>query len=138
MLRLLAWQRWLLAFLAFKYKAHHIVTGFAINTFASAVTVFLLQTFFGSSGSYQPGNVVTIPTVTIPLIDRTPIGPLLSGHSLIVWLALLVVILSSIVLYRTPYGAHVIAVGENGAAAQSVGINNLKIKYSAFVNCGVL
>ena len=128
----------LLAFLAFKYKAHHIVTGFAINTFASAVTVFLLQTFFGSSGSYQPGNVVTIPTVTIPLIDRTPIGPLLSGHSLIVWLALLVVILSSIVLYRTPYGAHVIAVGENGAAAQSVGINNLKIKYSAFVICGVL
>ena len=97
MLRLLAWQRWLLAFLAFKYKAHHIVTGFAINTFASAVTVFLLQTFFGSSGSYQPGNVVTIPTVTILLIDRTPIGPLLSGHSLIVRLALLVVIPSSIV-----------------------------------------
>ena len=31
-----------------------------------------------------------------------------------------------------------IAVGENGAAAQSVGINNLKIKYSAFVICGVL
>lgn len=128
----------MLAFFTFKYKAHHIVTGFAINTFASAITVFMLQTFFGSSGSYQPEGVAMIPVVNIPVIENIPVLSILSGHSLIVWIALLSVILCSLIFYKTPYGAHLIAVGENVQAARSVGINEMKIKYSAFVICGIL
>lgn len=128
----------MLAFFTFKYKAHHIVTGFAINTFASAITVFMLQTFFGSSGSYQPEGVEMIPVVNIPVIENIPILSVVSGHSLIVWIALLSVILCSLIFTKTPYGAHLIAVGENVQAARSVGINDMKIKYSAFVICGVL
>lgn len=128
----------LLAFFTFKYKAHHIVTGFAINTFASAITVFLLQTLFGSSGSYQPAGVKMIPVVNIPIIENIPILSVFSGHSLIVWVAFFCVVFCSIIFYKTPYGAHLIAVGENVQAARSVGINDLKIKYSAFVICGIL
>lgn len=128
----------MLAFFTFKYKAHHIVTGFAINTFASAMTIFLLQTFFGSSGSYQPEGVAMIPVVDIPVIENIPVRSVISGHSLIVWIAFLSVVLCSLVFYKTPYGAHLIAVGENVQAARSVGIDEMKIKYSAFIICGVL
>ena len=128
----------MLAFFTFKYKAHHIVTGFAINTFASAMTIFLLQTFFGSSGSYQPEGVAMIPVVDIPVIENIPVLSVISGHSLIVWIAFLSVVLCSLVFYKTPYGAHLIAVGENVQAARSVGIDEMKIKYSAFIICGVL
>ncbi len=128
----------MLAFFIFKYKAHHIVSGFAINTFASAITVFLLQVFFGSSGSYQPAGVQMIPVVNIPVLENIPVVSLLSGHSFIVWIAFLSVILCSIVFYKTPFGAHLMAVGENVQAARSVGINDLKIKYVAFIICGIL
>lgn len=128
----------MLALFTFKYKAHHIVSGFAINTFASAITVFLLQTFFGSSGSYQPAGVDMIPVVNIPVIENIPVVSVISGHSLIVWISFLCVVLCSLIFYRTPYGAHLIAVGENVQAARSVGINDLKIKYSAFIICGIL
>ncbi|MDE6203233.1 MAG: ABC transporter permease [Lachnospiraceae bacterium] len=128
----------MLAFFTFKYKAHHIVTGFAINTFASAMTIFLLQTFFGSSGSYQPEKVAMIPVVNIPVIENIPVLSVISGHSLIVWMAFFSVVLCSLIFYKTPYGAHLIAVGENVQAARSVGIDEMKIKYSAFVICGIL
>ena len=102
------------------------------------MTIFLLQTFFGSSGSYQPEGVAMIPVVDIPVIENIPVLSVISGHSLIVWIAFLSVVLCSLVFYKTPYGAHLIAVGENVQAARSVGIDEMKIKYSAFIICGVL
>lgn len=127
------------AFLTIKYKAQIIITGFVINTLASAITVFLLQIIHGVTGSYMPKDLCTIPIVNFFSEEsQTILGALINGHSIVFWIALGITVILSLVLYKTPYGTHVIAVGENATAARSVGIKDTLIKYSAFVICAVL
>ncbi len=127
------------AFFVHKYKAHTIIVGFAINTLASALTIFLLQALYGSSGSYIPDTVDPIPTLTLPFLKSVPVlDGLLNGHSVVFWLAILLTIAAHITFKKTPYGMHIIAVGENCQAARSVGINDAAILYSTFVICGAL
>lgn len=131
----------LIAFLmgvfSMKMKVDIIITGFAINIFGSGFTIFLMGTIYGMTGNFSPANLQKIPAVTIPGIKDIPLlGTLLSGHNLMVWVALLSVAFVYFLLYRTPYGTHLRAVGEAPTAAESLGISVTKIKYSALVWSG--
>ena len=127
-----------MGFFHLKMKVDIIITGFAINIFGSGVTIFLMSKFFNATGSYNPGNIDKIPTVNIPFIEDVPIlGKLLSGHNLTVWIALLSVVVCFIMLYRTPYGVHLRAIGESPHAANSLGIPVRRLQYSALAWSGV-
>lgn len=127
-----------MGFFHLKMKVDIIITGFAINIFGSGVTIFLMSKFFDVTGSYNPVNLDKIPTVTIPFIEGVPIlGKLLSGHNLMVWAGLLSVVVCFIMLYRTPYGVHLRAIGESPQAAKSLGIPVHRLQYSALAWSGV-
>jgi len=128
-----------MAFFSLKMKVDIIITGFAVNIFGSGFTIFLMSKIFGVTGNYSPGSSVSrIPTVNIPFIQDVPVlGKLLSGHSLMVWIAFLSVAFCMILIYKTPYGVHLRSVGEAPKAAQSLGIPVKRIQYSALVWSGV-
>jgi simple sugar transport system permease protein len=63
---------------------------------------------------------------------------LLSGHSLLVYFALLTVPLSWFVLYKTRFGLRLRAVGENPAAVDTAGISVIGMRYAAVIICGIL
>lgn len=126
-----------MGFVHLKMDVDIIITGFAVNLIGSAATVFLMARFFGVAGSYNPSDLSKIPNVNIPIIRDVPfLGPLLSGHNLMVWVALASVVFCFIMLYRTPYGVHLRAVGETKETVQSVGINATWLQYSAFMWSG--
>ena len=54
------------------------------------------------------------------------------------WLAIIMVIVMNLFLYKTPLGLKIRAVGENKNAAESVGISSRKIQYIALIISGVL
>jgi len=115
-----------------------IITGFVVNAFGSSMTIFLMGLLFDTVGNYSPENLSKIPTIHIPFIKDIPyIGTLFSGHSLFVWVSLVAVLFVYYLLYRTPYGSHLRAVGESPAAANSLGISVMRIKYSALLWSGV-
>lgn len=115
-----------------------IITGFVVNAFGSSMTIFLMGLLFDTVGNYSPENLSKIPTINIPFIQDIPyIGTLFSGHSLFVWVSLVAVLFVYYLLYRTPYGSHLRAVGESPAAANSLGISVMRIKYSALLWSGV-
>lgn len=115
-----------------------IITGFVVNAFGSSMTIFLMGLLFDTVGNYSPENLSKIPTIHIPFIKDIPyIGTLFSGHSLFVWISLVAVLFVYYLLYRTPYGSHLRAVGESPAAANSLGISVMRIKYSALLWSGV-
>lgn len=115
-----------------------IITGFVVNAFGSSMTIFLMGLLFDTVGNYSPENLSKIPTVYIPFIKDIPyIGTLFSGHSLFVWVSLVAVLFVYYLLYRTAYGSHLRAVGESPAAANSLGISVMRIKYSALLWSGV-
>jgi len=120
----------LYAFTAIRYRADQVVVGIAINLLVIGLTRFFLRLAFHSSanspripgfGGDQPGAGV-MSLVGNPLI---PIGIL--AVALVAWL-----------LYRTPFGLRVRAVGEHPAAATSVGIRVPRIRYSAAALSGGL
>lgn len=79
------------------------------------------------------------PKIDIPILESIPIlGPIFSGHSILTYVAFILVLLVWILLYKTAIGLQIRAVGENSHAADSVGISVLKIQYIALGISGAL
>ena len=81
---------------------------------------------------------VALPTVHIDFLDSIPLlGPLLNDNSIFVYLTWLLVLLTWIFLYRTPYGFWMRAAGEHPQSLETAGINPQRMKLLASVLCGV-
>ncbi|WP_223622889.1 ABC transporter permease [Microbacterium sp. EST19A] len=121
------------------FKADYIVVGIGINLLAIGVTVLLLTVFYGNAG-VTPGDVKSVlPKIGLgPVGDIPVIGPLFDNHTILVWVALLLVPVYWFVLYRTRYGVHLRAVGEDEPAAVAAGIRVFKVKFISIIVSGAL
>lgn len=120
-------------------RANLIVAGLAVNTLALGLISYLLVVFFNARGVYSPGNLAKLPTVDISLLQDVPfLGDILSGHSILVYVSWIIVVLVSLLLYHTRLGIHIRAVGEHLEAAKTAGINVKKVQYITLLLAGVL
>jgi simple sugar transport system permease protein len=103
-----------------RYRADQVVSGTAINILMTGVPAMLSGAFFLSSGA----------TPQIPKGDLMPYTPVV--------LALLLVAATWYVLYRTPIGLRLRAVGENPEAADAAGVSVTGMRYSAVLISGAL
>jgi general nucleoside transport system permease protein len=128
----------LFALFSLRFRANVIVMGIALNTFGDALTIFLTRAVFHVAGSFEDPRIVGFGPINIPLLKDIPIiGQLLSGYTFIVYLTWIVLILTWVFLYRTPWGLHLRAVGENPQAAATLGINVEAIRFGAVMASGV-
>ena len=109
-----------------RYRADQVVVGVAINLLAIGVTRFFLKLFFASS-SNSPRVTGFGGNIKAGGFDN----PLL-------WLGLLVAPVVAFVIYRTPFGLRVRAVGEHPEAAESVGVSVKRVRYLAVAISGIL
>ena len=94
-------------------KGNVIVIGLAINMLVPAVADFVLKKM-NSANIQIPGFNTADMKINIPLIEDIPIlGSLLSGHTLFTYVSFLLIIVMSILMYRTKFGIYVRVVGEN-------------------------
>jgi len=122
-----------------KFKSDEFIIGVALNIFAGGLTIFLLRTMFGVSGSFSDPGIIPLPTIRIPLVEDIPfIGPLLSGNTLLVYVSWLLVPVCWAFIYKTPAGFHLRAAGEYPDALTACGKSPDKMKCLASVLCGVL
>jgi simple sugar transport system permease protein len=130
---------WIFFAVSIGLRADIIVVGIAINLLAGGVTVFLLNHWFGVEGNYQPDTLRTIPAYSIPGLDKLPaLGVIFTNQNLLSYIAVLLVPLAHIVLYKTPLGLHIRSVGENPEAAATVGISVPRTQFIAVMICGAL
>jgi ABC-type uncharacterized transport system permease subunit len=115
------------AFASINLSADQVISGTAINMIAGAITIFLARNMTGS-GNIRISSFVPFD---IPWLSDIPIiGPLLFTKThWTTWLILLIVALSSFVLYRTPFGLRLRACGENPHAAEAAGVNVKRMRY---------
>jgi simple sugar transport system permease protein len=129
----------ILAYFALKLKTDIILAAIALNIFASGGTIFFLAMLTGDKGSSASVNSLLIPNVTIPIIDKIPIlGDILSGHHSITYVAIVLIFVVQYMMYKTPLGLRIRAVGENPDAAESVGISVVKTRFIALMLSGFL
>ncbi len=129
----------IIAYFALKLKSNIIISGIALNLMASGMTVFGLYILTGDKGASTSLNSLTLPSIDIPIIENIPvIGKILSGHHILTYVSLLMVVLVFVMFKYTKLGLRIKAVGETPEAAESVGVNVNKIKYIALTMSGVL
>lgn len=120
----------LLGYFNLVLNSDRTLTGIALNTFASAGTVFALYLLVQDKGTSSSLPSLTIPNIHIPVIKNIPVlGTVLSGHNALTYIAFLSVFLTYIIIFRTPLGLQIRTVGENPNAAASVGINVMKVRF---------
>jgi simple sugar transport system permease protein len=86
-----------------------------------------------------PPSVGSPPDIPIPLLSQIPIvGPVLFDQDLLSYFAFLLLPIGYYVLYRTPLGVRLRAVGEDPRAADAAGIGVYRIRYSATIFGGVM
>lgn len=128
------------------YRGNQIVSGIAINMVAAGLTAQLGQTWFKRGGQTPqlPPDArfmdIVLPDIgisNIPVLGQL-YAKVISGQSLLAYIAILIVPFSAWVLYRTRFGLRLRAVGENPAAVDTAGISVAWLRYRAVICCGIL
>jgi simple sugar transport system permease protein len=109
------------------FRANQVISGTALILIAQGLIDFLNLTIYGAQGT--PASVSRIPS--LPQAWK-----LVGGLSLLVPLAAVLVWGTAYVIFRTPFGLHLRAVGEHPKAADTVGINVFKMRYIAVLISG--
>jgi general nucleoside transport system permease protein len=124
-------------------RADQIVVGTAIIFLAYGITGFLYNDIYGDQGT--PGDLPRIPDVNLDWLGSIPPDDLgrfleesLGDVSVMSLVALGLVFVSYIVLFKTPLCLRIRACGEHPRAADTVGINVYGIRYGSVVLSGVL
>ena len=121
------------AVLSITYKVDQIIGGTVINILAIGVTGFLNRQLFFESGSIFGGQVPhapgVLPRIQIPLLVDIPVIGRIFDQQPIAISAILLVIISHYVIFHTRWGLRTRAVGEHPKAADTVGINVIKMRY---------
>ena len=122
-----------------RFRADQIVSGVAINIFAAGLTVFLVNRLYGISDVGSVPGSDTIPNVTVPLLSSIPfVGKIFFEQNLMVYIALILLVLTQLMLFRTRLGLRIRSVGEHPQAADTAGINVYALRYGAVVTSGIL
>ncbi len=118
-------------------RADQIISGFAINFLALGLTGYLFIDIYGQEGT--PTDIPSIPNVRLSFLDGVPFfGDIFGNLNLMIWIALILIPLSWFVLFKTPLGLRIRAVGEHPRAADTVGIDVYRIRYGAVIASGLL
>ncbi len=128
------------------FRGNQLISGVAINFLAAGITVVIAQNWFRQGGRTPSlSGDARLAQLELPfaaaLSDVPVLGPvygILSGHSILVYLALACVPATWFLLFRTRFGLRLRAVGENPAAVDTAGVSVIGMRYGAVAICGVL
>lgn len=129
------------------FRGNQLISGVAINFLAAGMTVLIAQSWF-KQGGRTPALISggRFENITLPFADALNVIPIIgpfynevvSGHTILVYVALLMVPLTWWVLFRTRFGLRLRAVGEAPEAVDTAGVSVIGMRYSAVIICGVL
>jgi ABC-type uncharacterized transport system permease subunit len=117
-------------------RSDQIVGGTAINFLALGITSYLFFKLYGSQGS--PSDLSTIPDVRLSFLGHGFIGDVFGKLNLMIWVAIALVFVTWIVVFKTPIGLRIRACGEHPRAADTVGIDVYAVRYGAVILSGIL
>ena len=130
------------AVLSVTFKVDQIIGGTVINLLALGVSGFFNRQLFFEKGSIFGGQVPhapgTLPAIHIPLLSDIPVLGRVFEQQPIAISAILLVGISHYVLFYTRWGLRTRAVGEHPRAADTVGINVIRMRYANVIIGGMI
>lgn len=124
------------ALVAINLGGDQIVSGIALNIAVLGLTAYL------SRAIWEGGNVPQVdgfPTLHPPLLSDIPVlGPIVFEQSAFVYIAAVATVVSWWALTRTAWGLHLRSCGEDPRAADSLGIDVIRVRWQTMLICGAL
>ncbi|PRY93324.1 nucleoside ABC transporter membrane protein [Hasllibacter halocynthiae] len=140
------------------FRGDQLISGVAINFLAAGLTVLIAQDWFAQGGRTPSlSGDGRFEPITFPGADELRSGfrqaraddlepsglsalywDVISGHTILVYVAILAVPLTWWILFRTRFGLRLRAVGENPGAVDTAGISVVRLRYAAVLICGLL
>jgi ABC-type uncharacterized transport system permease subunit len=124
-------------------RADQIVSGTAVNFLALGITGYIYNDVYGNDGT--PNDLPAIPDVNIGFLDSIPphaLGNFLDeafgSLNLMIWIALALLPVAYVVMFRTAIGLRIRSVGEHPRAADTVGISVYGVRYASVTLSGML
>ncbi len=122
-----------------KYHSEICAIGMGVNLFAIAISKFLLQAIFKTSGSFSDPGLSVIPRLHFAFLEHVPIlGDLWNDCCLTEWLVLFLVLFLEFLFYKTVWGLRLRAVGKFPDAARTAGIPVDTVRYQAMLISGLI
>ena len=121
-----------LALFYLRLRADIFIAGIAVTFLAYGLTSLLLVGVFGQDGLFQSSAIPNFAPVRLPWL-----GPVLSGHTPLVYLAYALVPAVAWVLSRTRWGLRVRMTGEAEEAAAAAGIATGRLKLQTMLLSGL-
>ncbi|MBN2548753.1 MAG: ABC transporter permease [Anaerolineales bacterium] len=130
------------AVLSVTFKVDQIIGGTVINLLAVGISGFLNRQLFFEKGSIFGGQVPhapgTLPPIRVPILADIPVIGRMFEQQPIAITAVILVVVTHIVLFYTPWGLRTRAVGEHPRAADTVGINVFRMRYANVIIGGMI
>ncbi|MDX1437254.1 MAG: ABC transporter permease [Anaerolineales bacterium] len=115
-------------------QAEQGISGIGIYLFGLGLSALLFEKLVGT-----PQTVSGFPEISIPFLSNIPIiGEVFFSQNLLVYCAYLLVPLAMWIFNKTNFGLNIRAVGENPAAADSLGVNVVRTRYATSTIGGAL
>lgn len=125
------------AVLSIRYKVDQIISGTVINIFSVGITSFISAKFL--SEFPQLNNPGIFKSEPIPVLSAIPlIGPIFFDNNFFAYAMFILLIVIHIALFSTRWGLRTRAVGEHPKAADTLGINVFRTRYTAVLLSGAL
>ncbi|GAA0332313.1 guanosine ABC transporter permease NupQ [Bacillus carboniphilus] len=119
------------------FRADQVVSGVAINFLALGIGLFFVKSVYGKGQTDR----ITEPfySTNVPILSDIPIiGDLFFTRAYYTsFLAIALAILVWVVIFYTPFGLRLRSVGEHPMAADTMGINVTKMRYTAVILSGM-
>lgn len=135
------------AFACVTHRGNQVVSGMALNIMVAGLAPALSLAWFGQGGQTPMiEEAGRFRPIHLPFADRLSDVPfvgevyseLISGHNIIVYIAMGMVPLAGWFIYRTRFGLRLRAVGESPEAVDTAGISVAGMRYRAMIICGIL
>lgn len=119
------------------FKSDQVVSGLATNFLALGAAVYMTKMLFNNSAQTETLGY-TISKWEVPLLSDIPyLGKMFFIAYPTSYLAIALTFVSWYVIYRMPFGLRLKTVGENPAAADSLGIHVHRMRYSGVIISGM-
>lgn len=130
------------AVLCVNFRANQVISGVVVNILAVALTTFLTTAATGALNNGQSSNrfVLGISNrFTIPVLSEIPVvGALFQNMYLFEWVILAIAIVAWYLMYKTRFGMHLRACGENPQSVDAAGGNVNRTRFLAVMLSGAL
>jgi ABC-type uncharacterized transport system permease subunit len=121
---------------AITFRADQIVSGTALNLLAVGITGYLYVQIYGNEGT--PDDLPRVPDINLPIKSVPFFGDVFGQLNLLAWVALAMVLVTWVVVFRTAWGLRLRSAGENPLAAETAGLSVIRTRYLAVMVSGGL